>query len=89
MELHLVRLDRPAYELLLEWFDTFPDERVKEAHFHGVDPVRFPDDFFQSELQEPIHEEILKKVIKNRGVVTRPMIKKWTEQELAKEEYEE
>ena len=31
------RLDKPALELLLEWFFDFPEERIHETLVHGID----------------------------------------------------
>jgi len=76
------RLDKPALELLLEWFFDFPEERIHETLVHGIDPVKFPDDFFSVEFEEPIHHDVLEKSIDNRGVITRPIIKRWIEEEI-------
>jgi hypothetical protein len=84
--MNIIRLDKPALDLLTEYFNHFPEMYHEEYEEHQIDPIRHPDQYFASELLEPIHSEILNNVIENRGVLTRPLLSEWIRQE-QEEEY--
>ena len=84
----MFQLDKPAFDLLTEFFEEFPELVEEEFEEHGFDPLSDPDMYFEVELlTEPWHRSVLKKVIKNRRVVTRPMVEEWIKQELYEKEY--
>lgn len=77
----LIRLDRAALEEMMRYFSKNPSEVEKEAQTHGVNPILHPDRFFSDELLEPIHQDVLEAVVKNRGVLMLCMMKKWIAEE--------
>lgn len=79
----LLRLDKPAWELMRAFFLHYPQLEVYEGHDHGVGPLDYPDLYITTELvSEPVHERILAFAEENRGVLTRPLIEAWIGEEM-------
>lgn len=83
----LIRLDLPAYQLAKEFFQYFPLVYLNEQNIHGAFCPKTFDRYFLDELNELEHQKVLSQVLKNRGVMTKPMMEQWIQQELM--EYED
>lgn len=79
------RLDGPACDLLIRFFQARPDIYMFEVHDHGIDPLQHPDLYMEDELRESNHSDILLRVMANRGVITRPLLEHWIAEERMEE----
>ena len=80
-----IRLDAAACDMLVRAMRRFSEWRLIEAHEHGIDPVMYPDEYMTVELLEPVHHRVRAKALRNRSIVTLPLLMEWMEQE----QYEE
>lgn len=84
--MNFFRLDKPAFHTVLRFFQKYPHILQEEADEHSggyaAAILANLDQYFSVELQEDAHYDLLNEVLKNRGVITKPMIDKWIYQEL-------
>lgn len=79
---HFISLTDDACILLDEYYKEFPEMREEEVLQHdGIDPLENPIEYFEDELLEPVHYDILKSVVKNGGVINAYFLFKWILQE--------
>ena len=70
-----------AKQILLNYFQKYPDVLTHEASASGINPIILPDTFMQYELlTEPEHFKILTMTRKNNGIIDAEIINKWIEQ---------
>jgi hypothetical protein len=82
-----VRVDRAAYLFLVSQMLRHPEVRVYESHDHGIDPVRYPNVYFDVELQEDVHSHVRRSVGRNLGVLTLPLMQQWWEEERREQQH--
>ena len=78
-----VELTEDGLEEFTHYLELRPDVLASEEHTIGINPLAHPDRYFEAELQELEHADVLQMVKRKGGLMDKNAVERWEREETA------
>lgn len=78
-----IELTEDGLEEFTHYLELRPDVLASEEHTIGINPLAHPDRYFEAELQELEHADVLQMVKRKGGLMDKNAVERWEREETA------